>query len=223
MATTDPPCPAQPGNPLGGCTAGTLSLNFADGEAWRSTLAAGTVIARLKRDPVIFRDGSLDAHVVSHEWGHYLSNRNIFNAAGLGNQQGRGMGEGWADFVALLTTVRAEDTSVPSNATWNGVFPLVPYAAVAFSTDPYYFGIRRVPYSTDMTKDPLTFKHIADGSTIVPPFAGPFNAQRRPPVRGPQHGRDLGHDALGVLRGAPEPPPLRRTRARACATTSSRR
>ena len=47
----------------------------------------------------------------------------------------------------------------------------MPYAAVAFSTDPYYFGIRRVPYSTDMTKDPLTFKHIE--VPIV--FGGPIN------------------------------------------------
>ena len=27
----------------------------------------------------------------------------------------------------------------------------------------YYYGIRRYPYSRDMTKNPLTFKHIADG------------------------------------------------------------
>lgn len=175
MGTTNPPCPAQPGNPLGGCTVGTLSLNFADGEAWRAALASGTVTARLKRDLVIQRDGSLDANVVAHEWGHYLSNRLVGNASGLSTNQSRGMGEGWSDFVSLLTTVRAEDISVPSNASWNGVFPLVSYAAVAFSTDPYYFGIRRVPYSTDTTKDPLTFKHIANGNAISPPFAGPCN------------------------------------------------
>jgi hypothetical protein len=174
MGNTNPPCPAAP-SPVGPCTAPALSLNFDDGEKWRATLALGTVNARMKRDVVVQRDGSLDAHVVSHEWGHYISNRLIHNASGLGNQQGGGMGEGWGDFNSLLTTVRAEDINVPANANWNGVFPLVPYASVSFSTDPYYFGIRRVPYSTDMTKDPLTFKHIANGSTIAPPFAGPIN------------------------------------------------
>src|SRR5262249_55241614 len=29
-------------------------------------------------------------------------------------------------------------------------------------TQAYYFGVRRYPYSTDMTKNPLTFKHIAN-------------------------------------------------------------
>ncbi len=163
-------------NPL--VTIGTLSLNFLDGEAWRTTLALGTVNARLKRDPVVQRDGSLDAHVVAHEWGHYLSNRLVNNASGLGNQQGGGMGEGWGDFTALLTTVREEDASHPANANWSGVFPLVPYAAVVVSADPYYFGIRRVPYSTDMTKNPLTFTHI--GNPIVG-FPGPINQNANPP------------------------------------------
>jgi large repetitive protein len=166
MGTTNPPCPAQPGNPLGGCTIGALSLNFADGESFRNTLALGTVNARLKRDPVVSRDGSFDANVIAHEWAHYLSNRNISNGSGLGNPQGGGMGEGWSDFVSLLTTVREGDDLVSSNANWNGVYPLVPYAAVSFTTDPAYFGIRRVPYSTNLSKDPLTFKHIQNGNPL---------------------------------------------------------
>jgi large repetitive protein len=171
MAATNPPCPAQPASSLGGCTIGTLSLNVSDGEAWRTAIAAGTVNATLKRD-ANFRDGSLDAHVVSHEWGHYLSNRLINNASGLGNQMGGGMGEGWGDFTALMTTVREFDDT-GSNANWNGAYPLVPYASVAFSPDGYYFGIRRVPYSTNMNIDPLTFRHISNGQSIVPPFGGP--------------------------------------------------
>jgi hypothetical protein len=173
MGATNPPCPAQPSASFGSCTIPALSLNFSDGEAWRSALALGAVNARMKRDPVIQRDGSLDAHVVAHEWGHYLSNRNISNGAGLGTNQSRGMGEGWSDFVSLLTTVREGDDLVSANTNWSGIYPLVPYAAVAFSTDPYYFGIRRLPYSTDMTKDPLTFKHISNGTPIV--FGGPCN------------------------------------------------
>src|SRR5262249_53121863 len=39
--------------------------------------------------------------------------------------------------------------------------------AYAFGgTNPHYYGVRRYPYSTDMTKNPLTFKHIADGTAL---------------------------------------------------------
>src|SRR5262249_60397331 len=40
--------------------------------------------------------------------------------------------------------------------------------------DGYYFGIRRYPYSIDMTKNPLTFHHISDGIPLPvgPPVEG---------------------------------------------------
>jgi hypothetical protein len=43
----------------------------------------------------------------------------------------------------------------------------------------YYFSIRRFPYSADMTRNPLTFRHISDG-TVLP--AGP---PRNPQAGGP--------------------------------------
>ena len=94
------------------------------------------------------------------------------------------MGEGWSDFNAMLLTVRADDTATPSNATFNGVYALATYATsgVPFNgsaNQGYYFGIRRYPYSTDMTKNPLTFKHIANGVTLpVGPPLG-VRCQRR--------------------------------------------
>jgi hypothetical protein len=166
---------ASSGNPggapgMGGANAavtiGALSLNFADGEDFRNTLALGTVNGRLFRFTGINRDGDLDNQVIEHEWAHYLSNRLIGNASGISNQQGGGMGEGWSDFNALILTVRPEDITVPANANWSGVFTMGAYAAVGLSSNSYYFGIRRVPYSTDMTKDPLTFKHIQNGVAL---------------------------------------------------------
>jgi hypothetical protein len=124
------------------------------------------------------RDGSIDNQIVFHEWGHYISNRLIANGNGLNNQQGGGMGEGWGDFTAMLLTVRPDDTSVPSNAAWNGAYALATYATsgVPFNGSAnhgYYFGIRRYPYSTDMAINPLTFKHIEDGNPLPvgPPVA----------------------------------------------------
>ena len=128
-----------------------------------------TVTARLLRAPD--RDGAIDNQVVFHEFFHYVSNRLIGNGSGLATNLSSGLGEGWSDFNAMLLTVRQDDTDVPSNATWNGAYALATYAT---SGEPfngalnhgYYFGIRRYPYSTDMTLNPLTFQHIANGVAL---------------------------------------------------------
>ncbi|HVG24671.1 MAG TPA: M36 family metallopeptidase [Thermoanaerobaculia bacterium] len=155
---------------------GVISWN--SGQLIKTQLAVpSTVSARLLR--IADRDGALDNQIVFHEWGHFISNRLIGNAAGLNNQQGASMGEGWGDFLAMLLTVRADDTSTPSNATWGGVYSLATYATsgVPFNGSAnhgYYIGIRRVPYSTDMVNyNALTFKHIDDTQTLPsgPPIA----------------------------------------------------
>jgi hypothetical protein len=69
--------------------------------------------------------------VVAHEWGHYLSNRLISNANGLNANQGRGLGEGWGDFVALLTFVKEEDRNATSNAGFGGTYGVTPYPDTA--------------------------------------------------------------------------------------------
>jgi hypothetical protein len=137
---------------------------------------AATVTARLLR--VADRDGSLDQQVVFHEWGHYLSNRLIGNGNGLSANFAGGMGEGWGDFSAMMLTVRPDDPSTPSNANWNGAYALATYATsgVPFNgstNQGYYFGIRRYPYSTNMSVNPLTFHHIQDGIPLPvgPPVA----------------------------------------------------
>lgn len=155
---------------------GVLSWN--SGQTIKAQLAVpNTVTARLLR--VADRDGSLDNQIVFHEWGHFISNRLIGNAAGLNNQQGGSMGEGWGDFLAMMLTVRPDDTATPSNATWGGVYSLATYATSGVPYDGstnhgYYIGIRRTPYSTDMTNyNALTFRHIEDGQPLPagPPIA----------------------------------------------------
>ncbi len=155
---------------------GALSLNLANGNLFRDQFGLGaTVNARMFRPLVILRDGDLDTGIVAHEWGHYISNRLIGNSSGLSNQMGGGLGEGWADFHAMLLAVKAEDALVSSNANWNGVFSMAGYATIAFTpgNNNFYFGIRRMPYSTDVTKNPLTFQHISNG---VPLPVGPHYA-----------------------------------------------
>ncbi len=164
----------SPGAPGMGGTDATitipaLSVSLADGDAIKAQLAQPAPVSlRMARRTSLPRDGSIDNTVVAHEWGHYLSNRLIGNSNGLLANQAGGMGEGWSDFVAMLLTVKEEDRNVPSNAGFNGTYPNTPYTfggpdfAPDVLNNAYYYGIRRYPYTRDMSKNPLTFKHISD-------------------------------------------------------------
>jgi hypothetical protein len=151
----------------GPITIGALSISQADGAAMKAALADGAVTVTMTRASNVTRDGTLDNQIVAHEYGHYVSNRLIGNASGINNQQGGGMGEGWGDFHALLLTVRPEDALV-APGDFSGVYPMGSYALSPSSGigTVWYFGIRRYPYSTDMTRDPLTFRHIQDGEPL---------------------------------------------------------
>ncbi|WP_375770011.1 myxosortase-dependent M36 family metallopeptidase [Archangium gephyra] len=166
------------GGTLSGITIPTLRITLADGDKLRATLPGLNV--RLFRGPTINLDGTVDNVIVAHEWGHYISNRLIVNSAGLVNNQGRSMGEGWGDFTALLMVTRPEDISVPSNVNWSGAYGAAEYATRGISADAAFFGIRRVTYSVDMAKNALTFRHITDGvalPTTTPLSAGGVNSE----------------------------------------------
>lgn len=99
-----------------------------------------------------FLSGSLDNGIIAHEYGHGISNRLIGggnNAGCLGN--GEQMGEGISDFFSLVTTVKPGDTGEMARGI--GTF--------AQREDPDGDGIRRFPYSTDMSVNPLTYNAIA--------------------------------------------------------------
>lgn len=105
--------------------------------------------------PTPDRDGSLDQEVVFHELTHGTSDRLLGGGVGISALQTGGMGEGWSDFYAMSLLSQSED-DVNGN-----------YATGGYVTDNfyglnqnYYFGIRRYPYSTDLSKNPLTFKDI---------------------------------------------------------------
>lgn len=136
---------------------------------WRVVLAdGGTVNVTLDYAHQPDRDGAVDTTTVSHEWTHYLTNRLVGNADGLIPSQARGMGEGWSDFVALLTTLRPSDATAPSNVNWNGTWGLSPwdgggYDLLGNPTAAFYFGLNRYPYTADKAKNPLSFRHIGKG------------------------------------------------------------
>ena len=119
------------------------------------------------------RDGALDTETVLHEITHGLTDRVV--GGGLMTQtQSRGMGEGWSDFFALTLLANASDDT-------NGVYPFSAYVSYELSPgldENYYYGIRRYPYSIDMSKNPLTFKDIdtmqADVHAGVPRSPYPY-------------------------------------------------
>jgi MYXO-CTERM domain-containing protein len=117
------------------------------------------------------RDGGVDMGIAGHEWHHYLVGRLV--TGGMGTNMAGGMNEGFADFGALLMVVRAGDTAVAPNASWGGSYATGGYALAGTVADSYYYGVRRYPYSSDFTKDPLTYKHIQTGVAL--PGTAPKN------------------------------------------------
>jgi uncharacterized repeat protein (TIGR01451 family) len=134
--------------------AGTNNANFGtppDG-------ASGRMQMFIFDFPTPNRDGSLDAEIVLHELTHGTSNRLIGDSNGLIWDAGGGMGEGWSDFYAL-SLLNNSPTDDP-----NGKYASGGYATYQLGglTDNYTYGIRRFPYSTDNTVNPLTWADVDD-------------------------------------------------------------
>jgi uncharacterized repeat protein (TIGR01451 family) len=109
-------------------------------------------------DPTPARDGSLDPDIVLHELTHGTSNRLMGNGNGLLWDIGGGMGEGWSDFYALSLqhNTAADDPNGQYGAAAWTVYKL------GGLTDNYLYGIRRFPYSTVNTINPLTWADVDD-------------------------------------------------------------
>ncbi|MDX1912195.1 MAG: M36 family metallopeptidase [Saprospiraceae bacterium] len=105
------------------------------------------------------RDGDFDNGIIAHEYHHGISNRltgDGFSCLGNGEQ----MGEGWSDWAGLILTVEPGD----AGADKRGIGTYALYQ----ETDGQ--GIRRYPYSTDMSIAPLTYGDVP--SSAVPHGVG---------------------------------------------------
>ncbi|NUO03323.1 MAG: metalloprotease, partial [Saprospiraceae bacterium] len=133
----------------------SVMISQADGDLIREQLNAGVAVevtlggggGATSAD----RDGSLDNGIVAHEYGHGLSNRLtggpsnsncLFNA-----EQG---GEGWSDWLGLILSIEPGDAGTDSRG-------IGTYALNDLSGQ----GIRRFPYSTDMSINPHTYGSVA--------------------------------------------------------------
>ena len=132
-------------------------IGKSDGDALRAALAAGPLTVTIHSEITgAERDGDFDNGIVAHEWGHYMHHR--LSSCG-GTAQCGGMSEGWGDFNALLLMLREGENR-------DGVYAMGPYALDDGTPNTAYFGIRRFPYSTDRTKNALSFRHIGDENPL---------------------------------------------------------
>jgi uncharacterized repeat protein (TIGR01451 family) len=137
-------------------SSGTDNANFStppDGQSGRAQMYRFT-------GPTIDRDGDLDAEILMHELTHGTSNRLIGNGDGLLWNSGGGMGEGWSDFVAL-SLLNHTNADNPDAQYASGAYATYKLAGFAY-TDNYVYGIRRFPYSTDNSVNPLTWADVDD-------------------------------------------------------------
>lgn len=148
--------------PVGGAddnvTIPTRGITFADAAQIYAAIDDGQPASGRIFENFLLKDGTLDTGIIAHEFGHYIQNRLVGNATGLGNFQGRAMGEGWSDFHALLFQAEAEDAQIQGNENFQAN-----YGVGTFVVD-FFQGIRRAPYSVNMEVNPLTFQHITAGA-----------------------------------------------------------
>jgi uncharacterized protein (TIGR03382 family) len=150
---------------------GVASVTQADGNAIKAELLLAPVTAHMKRAVEPDLDGTLDATVVAHEFGHYWHHRLTPCNTTLCAAQS----EGWGDFLGLMISVSPGDNFA------TGGFPVGTYSTSSFTSDATYFGIRRAPYSASFDVNALTFRHMANGEPLPPGTpAHPFIAGGAP-------------------------------------------
>lgn len=106
------------------------------------------------------RDGDLDNGIIQHEYGHGISNR-LTGGPSIVNclQNSEQAGEGWSDYMSLMMSTNWATATVNDGVNRRGIGT---YALGQAITG---VGIRRFPYSTDMSIYPLTYANLP-GSVI---------------------------------------------------------
>ncbi len=140
----------------GGCNIPSVMISQADGNMIKDLLNAGDSVQLTLLLGPSARDCSFDNGIVAHEYGHGLSNRltgGPNNSSCLKNREQAG--EGWSDWLGLILTIEPGDAGTDQRGVGS-------YAAAEDSGK----GLRRYPYSTDMTINPLTYGDVAGNGEV---------------------------------------------------------
>ncbi len=140
-----------------------VMISQADGAILMAQIASGGVQVTLPKPaasgPQL--DGDYDSGVMSHEYGHGISNRLTgggVNTSCLANAEQAG--EGWSDFFALMMTTDWTNTPLT-----DGPRPR-PTGTYVNGQAPTGSGIRRYPYSTSLSVNPLTYADMATSTEV---------------------------------------------------------
>lgn len=141
-------------------TVPVVSISNAVGVSIVNQLTLGNTV-NFTMNSGIYLDGDIDNGIVTHEYGHGVSNRltgGPFGASCLGNAEQAG--EGWSDYLALMLTTNWSAASLTDGA--NGR----PVGTYAYNQSATGTGIRRYPYSTTLAIDPLTYANMATSTEV---------------------------------------------------------
>lgn len=134
-------------------------VKFSDANGLMEVLSSGTTNISLY-DSTGFMprtDSDLDMMVIAHEYTHGISNRltcGPSNTNALNNAEQ--MGEGWSDFLGLAFTARKGDIGSTPRGVGNWLLGESESGG----------GIRQYPYSTNMVRNPLTYKSMMDAAAV---------------------------------------------------------
>jgi hypothetical protein len=172
---------------------GTFTFAPADGESPQIFLGSNAFSGSL-RDPSGF-----DFSTIAHEWTHTMFGRLAVAGPSTQNQA---LNEGTADFVAMLLAARESDrNAAPNSFAFSGAYAMGAYlnldydlpwdtlpaaGSPGYADNTYYHGVRRFPYSADMTINPLTLRHIGYSNvlptTTPPAFDWKFRSLANPQI-----------------------------------------
>lgn len=137
-----------------------VMISLADGAKIKAQLSAGKTVTgtiNVSKTGQMF-DGDLDNSVVTHEYTHGISMRLTGGASTTScldnNEQG---GEGWSDFVALMTT-----TDWKNAKTTDGTKSRIIGNYAWDQTTAIQVGVRTYPYTTDMSVNKHTYTDVGD-------------------------------------------------------------
>ncbi len=148
--------PIQMGGSSTTITIPSVMISSTDGTTFTTTISNGDTINATLQNPgdITAYDSDLDNLIISHEYGHGISNRltgGANNSNCLFNAEQ--MGEGWSDWLGLMITMKPTDlgadrrgvgtyvTGAPNNGT----------------------GIRPAPYSTSFSVNNFTYANTNSG------------------------------------------------------------
>lgn len=134
----------------------SLSVSSLDAIFLKNNIQNITVSFQAPAVDNVDKDGSFDNGIIAHEYGHGISTRltgGPTNSGCLSNDEQ--MGEGWSDFITLVTTAKTGDNR---NTQYGiGTYPL--------QQDLSGRGIRKYPYSLDFGINNLTYEDILTTET----------------------------------------------------------